>query len=535
VPRSTRLAAPPRLPSLALSALLALLVVLAGWAPERCAAPGVPPPPGEAVRGFRLPALHAEPDPLHGGRIADAYGREVLLRGVNVNAFVDYWAYDPARFTAHPFTEDDADAIAAMGWDAVRLLLSWSRVEPEPGVYDDAYLEEVASAVRLLEERGVYTLLDLHQDAWGPSLAAREDEACPPGVTPAIGWDGAPAWATLGGDLPRCEYGGIRELSPAVVRSFDLLWADAPGPGGVGILTRYARMLGHVVARFAGEDAVAGYDVMNEPNIIFTSGAPELTGLYIEVLAHIRRAEASVGAPRRLVFFEPSAVWSDLGTPALVPFTDDDQVVYAPHLYQGGIGPRPLSEAPFQQARDEAASLFGGAPVLSGEWGSDPRRAADPADDYFERHQALQDRYRIGATLWTWHEACGDPHKAGEVRAGQVPYVWGLFDVDCVANEVLGMRPALVRALRRAYVRAAPGPLAQTAWDPDARRLEAAGDAAPAGTSLVVFWPSEGGPPPRAELQGLEGLHFVPARGGHHFAVAFARGGAWRVVLQDPR
>jgi len=27
----------------------------------------------------------------------------------------------------------------------VRLLLSWSRVEPEPGVYGEAYLDEIAA------------------------------------------------------------------------------------------------------------------------------------------------------------------------------------------------------------------------------------------------------------------------------------------------------------------------------------------------------------------------------------------------------
>ena len=86
--------------------------------------PGVPPSPGRDATQFRLPALHAEPDPIAGGRIVDAHGREVLLRGVNVNAFVEYWAYDPARFTTYPLTEADADAIAAIGWNSVRLLLS---------------------------------------------------------------------------------------------------------------------------------------------------------------------------------------------------------------------------------------------------------------------------------------------------------------------------------------------------------------------------------------------------------------------------
>lgn len=63
----------------------------------------------------------------------------------------------------------------APGSDAsrFRLLLSWSRVEPQPGVYDDAYLAQIEQAVLLLQRRGIYTVIDLHQDAWGPTLYAR--------------------------------------------------------------------------------------------------------------------------------------------------------------------------------------------------------------------------------------------------------------------------------------------------------------------------------------------------------------------------
>jgi len=107
---------------------------------------------------LRLPDLHAEPDPIAGGRIVDAEGREVVLRGVNVNALAEYWAYGDLP-TVFPLGEADADAMAAIGWNAVRLLLSWSRVEPAPGQYDGAYLEQVRGAVRLLASRGIYTIL----------------------------------------------------------------------------------------------------------------------------------------------------------------------------------------------------------------------------------------------------------------------------------------------------------------------------------------------------------------------------------------
>jgi endoglycosylceramidase len=507
-----------------------LLWLFSGAWPVSCV-PGIPPvdAPRDGARGLRLPALHAEPDPVAGGRIVDAHGREVLLRGVNVNSFVEYWAYDPERFTTYPFRPEDADAIAAMGWNVVRLLLSWSRVEPEPGVYDEDYLDAIERSVRVLERRGVYTLIDLHQDAWSATLAARPGEACT-GIGPqAFGWDGAPGWATQDQDAPRCTPLGIRELSPAVIVAFGAFWDDAPGPAGVGIRTRYVRMLAHLARRFSRLDAVAGYDLMNEPNLF--AEPQRLSDFTAEAIAAIRAAEADAGAPHRLVFFEPSITWAGFGGAAPPPFPADDQIVYAPHVYQGGLDDQVLDEAVFERARREAAS-FGGAPVFSGEWGSDPARASDPQDGYFERHQALQDAFRFGASLWTWREACGDPHKAGDARDGRVPRVWGLFEVDCARNEVVGPREDLVEALRRPALRAAPGPIESVAWDPAAGRLVANGRDAPAGRSFFAFWPARLGAAPRIDSHGLHGVHRVGAPGGHRFVAGWASGGDWSIAIQ---
>src|SRR5215468_7448272 len=189
--------------------------------------------PTATENALRLPVLHGEPDAAAGGRIVDADGRQVLLRGVNVNALADYWKGSDFP-TVFPFGPNDADLMAAIGWNAVRLLLSWSRVEPQPGMYDDAYLEQVRAAVRLLAARGLYSIIDLHQDAWSATLAARPNEVCPPNFEPALGWDGAPGWATLDEDMPHCAQQGVRELSPAVLAAFANFFADASGPGGVG-------------------------------------------------------------------------------------------------------------------------------------------------------------------------------------------------------------------------------------------------------------------------------------------------------------
>jgi endoglycosylceramidase len=497
------------------------LLVLAGCSTSAGSGPPAPDDP--------LPALQAIPDPVAGGRIVDANGREVLLRGVNVNALVEYWQYDEDLFTTYPFTEEDADAIAAIGWTAVRLLVSWSRVEPTAGAYDEAYLDEVAQAIAMLRERGVYTLLDLHQDAWGATLAAPPDEICEGVSVPAGGWDGAPGWATFDGGEPRCETGGRREFVPAVRAAWRAFLDDAEGPGGVGIQTRYIDMFAHLVSRFANEDAVAGYDLMNEPNVFEPPDQPKLSAFYHNALAAMRDAEQRVGAPRRLFLFEPSAGWS-LGFAPPPPFEHDDQVIYSPHIYQEGIDGGTL-EAGFARASSEAAELYGGAPVVTGEWGGDPDRAGPSGDDYFQRHLAEQDRYRFGATMWTWREACGDPHKYAPARDGFIPEVWGFFEVDCATNAISGPRTALSEVLGRLTIRFAPGHLTSVQWAPGDSSLEASGENAREGNRLELFVPTADFSAVGVKAAGLGDVATEPWFGGT-LVYGRAEGGSWSIRVE---
>jgi endoglycosylceramidase len=482
----------------------------------------------------RLPALDAEPDPVNGGRIVDAEGREVLLRGVNVNALAEYWAYGDLP-TTFPFTEDDADLIAGIGWNTVRLLLSWSRVEPQPGMYDDEYIAQARAAVDLLAERGIYSIIDLHQDAWGATLAADPSLECPSGQEPGFGWDGAPDWATFDDNQARCALAGIREANRAVRAAFIAFWNDDQGPGGIGIRTRYVQMLGELAARFADDPAVAGYDLMNEPNAFPTDTPPDeaaaLADLYSDALAEIRRREQEAGGFAHLIFFEPTALWSAFGNGAPPDFARDRDVVYAPHIYTGGFDGGPITRAAFEVAQSEATG-FGGAPVLSGEWGADPRRAEDDGDGYFLAHQALQDEFHFGATLWTWRESCGDPHKASDVRAGRVPYVWGEFEVDCSngQNTVQGMRP-LVQQLTRAYVRAAPGQLATTLYDPATGAFDANGNTTESGQELLVFYPSAQHTIAAVNGNGIDRVEVLPAPGDNSYIVARTNGGPWAIEV----
>jgi len=478
---------------------------------------------------IQLLPLHAEPDPVRGGAIVDSAGRQVLLRGVNVNAFAEYWSSRDFP-TTFPFEETDAEMIAGIGWNAVRLLLSWSRVEPAPGQYDDAYLDEIEDAVATLARHGVYTILDLHQDAWGPTLAARPDENCGDGQEPAFGWDGAPGWATLDDGLPRCTTAGLRESSPAVRRAWEAFFGFEIGPGDVPVHTRYMEMLAHVAGRFASNAAVAGIDLMNEPNAFTAADMFGLASLYAGSWARIRQAEREAGGFPHLILFEPSAIWSAVGQGPPPSFEHDDDFVYAPHIYTGGFDNGPISASAFQVACDEAA-LFEGVPVLTGEWGSDPRRASDPNDPYFLEHQRLQDEFQFGATLWTWRESCGDPHKAGDYRAGRIPMVWGEFEVDCRTNEIVGRRGDLIDQLTRPLVRAAPGRIDSIEYDPVSGDFAVGGSTEVTGAELVVFYPAAKHGAPAAETSGLGELKRSAAPAGGTYLHAATAGRTWSLEL----
>ena len=496
----------------------------------------------DSTTGFELPPVRAELDPVNGGRFVDGEGRHVMLSGVNVNSLGEYWQFDPDVAPVYPFDASDADLVAGMGWNVVRLLLTWSYVEPEPGKYDESYLEKVEQTVRLLESRGIYSIIDLHQDAWGPSLAAREDEDCPEGTIPAVGWDGAPAWATLDKGLPRCfpdhPLFGEREFSPAVMQAFLSFWQDAEGPGGVGVQTRFHTMLSHLAARFSPLDAVLGYDPMNEPNAwneeILAAVFPEwgledqqdyLSLFYERALEAIRAGEQNAVAPTRLMLIEPSPDWAQWPNASLPDFEHDGQIVHSPHIYQGGIVPEDLDEAAFERALAEAVA-YGGVPVLTGEWGTSPRRVSDVEDNYFNYHQSLQDRYQISATLWKWRGGCGDPHLAFDPPKGNDPGLWGLFDVNCPGNETVGFREDFARLLRRPLLRAAPGRITSIDWDVGQLQFRSTGTDAQSGQELLFFSHDEI-TSEALVLAGLEGARIVQSMAPGQIWSVTASGGDW--------
>lgn len=441
-------------------------------------------PPAEAESPVELRPLSTSAD----GRIVDDLDREVLLRGANVNVLAEYWQGDPGHDPIIPLADADWDSMAAHGFSVVRLLISWSRLEPERGVIDEAYLDEIDAHVTTAAEHGIYTVVDMHQDAYSSTIFTADPAECPPGTQPAKGWDGAPAWATITDGLSTCLLNGDRNSSPAVTAAWNHFYDDTDG-----IRTQFAQAWGAVAARFAGRPEVAGYNLLNEPDT--SRPAAELTPLYEAMLADvagaIRAAEAEAGAAfGHLLIVEPAIPAGNPANGIVVPDGNrmgigNENIVAGPHNYGGSIGEGdPVSmSALFSSVADSL-----GIPLWIGEYGY--FRRDDGTATWPRQLAADQDHKVQGGAWWQWRQGCGDPHSIGYDQPAEGEIVQ-LNPVQCPGDIDLGPDEDFLRVLGRAFPRAAPGRVTLLSSDPDTGvfTLEASG--ATADSELVVWTPNE--------------------------------------------
>ncbi len=269
------------------------------------------------------PAAIAAPKlPLgHAGRwITDARGRVVIVHGMNM-----VYKIAPYYPAAAGFGDDDAAFLARMGFNAVRVGVIWKAVEPEPGVFDDAYLNHIATTVRTLARHGIVSLLDFHQDMYNELFQG----------------EGAPDWAVEDDGLPpvpKTGFPGNYLDMPALEHAYDHFWDNSPGPGGIGLQDRYAAAWRHVARRFRGDRSVLGYELFNEPwpgtgyaACLTPSGCPAFDAT---LTAFNRKVDAAIRSVdhRTLVWYEPNVLF-DFGAPTNVGGLDDPHAGFSWHDY----------------------------------------------------------------------------------------------------------------------------------------------------------------------------------------------------------
>lgn len=315
--------------------------------------------------------------------LTNSDGQVVLLHGLN-----EVYKVAPFEPSADGFSDDDAAFLAANGFNAVRLGVIWSAVEPESGVFNDAYLASIDQTVQTLANHGIYTELDMHQDAYSS----------------AFGGEGAPAWAVQTGGLPNPQLPFPLNdfVDPAANHAWDAFWSNAEAPNGVGLENSYAQMLEHVANYFKGNSDVAGFEIMNEPSpgsqllpSIFGSShfdAQELTPFYDQAASAIRAVD-----PTTPVLFEPNLIFA-AGLPTHLGTVDSPDTVFSFHDYcefqLGPLGCFPSVTGIVGNAGEYAGSQ--GIPAFMTEFG------ASSNDTAIAGPMQAADQHLIGWTEWAY-------------------------------------------------------------------------------------------------------------------------------------
>jgi endoglucanase len=357
---------------------------------------------GPAHRGGWMPAMSPLRVAPAGGRrrIVDQRGLPVMLRGVGVGGwmmlenFIDGFpgherglraaaaeelGAAPAallfdRLLDHVFAEADVAWIAGLGLNSVRLAVNCRQLEDDaaPFVPREEGYARLQRAVDWCAAHGVYAVIDLH--------------AAPGGQNPD--------W--------HCD-----------------------NDAGVPLLWRHPHFQDRVVAiweelaaRFAGNPAVAAYDVLNEPATAahLPGAAPDwaaLDGLQRRLVQAIRRVDAE-----HIVVLEGDGFASRFSGLS-APF--DDQLVYSTHnytlpcfgpgTYPGAVRGRPADrDSQLRSHRDLEGTRFceqHGVPQWAGEMGA---VFNGPRHEHGDRLRALDDELDIleddgiGWCLWTYKD-----------------------------------------------------------------------------------------------------------------------------------
>jgi endoglycosylceramidase len=369
---------------------------------QSAGSPASSPRPSAAVAA-------APPAVGHAGQwLTDRRGQVVIAHGFNL---VDKIApYEPA---VGGFGASDARFLARHGFTAVRLGVIPQAVEPRPGHFDNDYLRSLRRTQRLLARHGIRSLLDFHQDLYNQKF---QGEGLPAWM---IDDDGLPA-------LPKAGFPANYFVMPALQRAFDNLWANAPGPGGIGLRDRYVALVRHVARFFRGSRGVLGIDVFNEPfpGTDFLTcfpplgcAGPDHTDL-APFMSDVIRAVHSAD-PGTVAFFEPWVTF-DYGAPTYVGRVAPGKVGMSFHDYCiGALGLpsipviQPVCNALVESRVIDNAlhqARTAGSALLLSEFGAETNIVD------LREVVSLADAHDISWLEWAYC-ACGDPTGSGQAES----------------------------------------------------------------------------------------------------------------------
>lgn len=357
------------------------------------------------IPGGALAGGHEDFLTVTDGVIVDGLGREVLLRGLNhIGLRSDRTHLDNGpddQFELQDLQDDDFDAMTAMGFNSVRLVVTWEFAEPSRGSYDAAYFALIDDAIDKARARGMSVVFDFGQFGWSRSLGGNA---------------GAPDWTVSDTcrSMPGPQPGAPPQASASVGCAYYNFWTNSNG-----IQDAYIDLWRFVAARYAAEPGISMYDLQNEP---VSGPIPPGVFEYEYLYPFYRRLAEAIREVDGVhpIAFQPQ-IYRSIGVP--MPFVEPigiDNAIYMPHSYTATYLPQrvdPSWASPFATALDADMGALQveadgfGTPWLLGETGwtrsthadgvGGPREEVDPdAPPGFARALTIRaDQRRVG---WHW-------------------------------------------------------------------------------------------------------------------------------------
>lgn len=204
------------------------------------------------------------------GVMRDGFNRQRLFHGMNTVVKLPPYLPNVISFDSmNSLVDDDFKLLQSMGMNVIRVNVPWKAVEPTRRSYDEKWLSSLEDLVNAAGRYGIYSLLDMHQDAFSEKFCGTgfPDWAVVPSVN-----DFPEPLAPAMADIADVRYPNREECDSINDNHWPMYYvtyaeSSAYGEffGNASLKTSFASFWRHVAKRFATNDYVLGYELMNEP------------------------------------------------------------------------------------------------------------------------------------------------------------------------------------------------------------------------------------------------------------------------------
>jgi hypothetical protein len=326
---------------------------------------------------------------------------EAIVGASNADAF---WQVYRDQF----LTDSDLDYLVSLGMNTVRLPFNYRMLSPEDqeGVFDEAGFELLDQVIAKFKAKGIYVILDMHA---APGGAASEASGDPEHTY----------WLDMGG--------WWQEHGKACLWEFDQEYFNRTGRTPASNQARTAAIWREIAARYADEEAIIGYELINEPHLYDPALTQMMRDTFIQITAAIREVDAN-----HIIFVEGDMFAEHID--GLLPPWDDNMAI-AFHTYW-----KPNNLAQIQPYLDARAQY--GIPL----WCSESGENSNP---WAYEFISLLEENNIGWSWWGWKKIDGyasgysAPPSAGQQyvvdhiwdsSADPVQFMNGLMDIAAAMN-----------------------------------------------------------------------------------------------------